>query len=166
MVAFTLNGKEVRSKAPDDTPLLWVIRDEFGFKGTKFGCGVAMCGACTVHIDDNAVRSCSFPVSMAKGKNVKTIESLGGEHPLQKAWIDVQVPQCGYCQSGQIMQAVTLLDRNKSPSDTDIVNHMSSNYCRCMAHARIKKAIKVAAEYQNSAVQIFDPLKSNEEEES
>lgn len=157
MQEFTLNGKPVRSEVSDDTPLLWVIRDEFGLKGTKFGCGVAMCGACTVHIDGQAIRSCSYPVSMVKGKAITTIEGLNNEHPLQQAWIDEQVPQCGYCQSGQIMQAATLLERNSNPSDQDIVNHMSANYCRCMAYSRIKKAIKTAADRQQSAVQHFDP---------
>lgn len=157
MVKFTLNGKSVSADVSDDTPLLWVIRDEFGLKGTKFGCGVAMCGACTVHVDGNAVRSCSYPVSLAKDKQITTIEGLNNEHPLQQAWIDEQVPQCGYCQSGQIMQAVTLLERNGNPTDQDIVNHMSANYCRCMAYVRIKKAIKRAAGNAQSGVQQFDP---------
>lgn len=157
MVTFTLNSNKVSAEASDDTPLLWVIRDEIGLKGTKFGCGVAMCGACTVHVDGNAVRSCSFPLSMVAGKQVTTIEGLNNEHPLQKAWVEEQVPQCGYCQSGQIMQAATLLDRNPSPSDKDIDNHMSTNYCRCMAYKRIKSAIKRAASESQSAVQMFDP---------
>ena len=161
MIEFTLNGKRVQTDAASDTPLVWVIRDEFGLKGTKFGCGVAMCGACTVHIDGNAIRSCSYPVSLAKDKNVNTIESFNNAHQLQSAWVEEQVPQCGYCQSGQIMQAATLLDRNPNPSDQDIVNHMSTNYCRCMAYARIKKAIKRAA---TSSVQYFDPNASSEGE--
>lgn len=157
MVTFTLNGKEVIAEASDDTPLLWVIRDEIGLKGTKFGCGVAMCGACTVHLDGDAVRSCSLPLSMAAGKNITTIEGLNNEHPLQKAWVEEQVPQCGYCQSGQIMQAVTLLERNPNPSDKDIDNHMSTNYCRCMAYKRIKSAIKRAASESHAGVQMFNP---------
>lgn len=158
MVTFILNGKEVSVKASDDTPLLWVIRDEIGLKGTKFGCGIAMCGACTVHIDGNAVRSCNYPLSMAAGKKITTIEGLNGKHPLQKAWIEEQVPQCGYCQSGQIMQAASLLSVNPTPSDQDIVNHMSTNYCRCMAYKRIKSAIKRAAsETSKASVQMFDP---------
>lgn len=145
MIRFKLNGNEVESIAATDTPLLWVIRDELGLKGTKFGCGIAMCGACTVHIDGSPVRSCSYPVSAASGKNITTIEGLNNAHPLQQAWIDEQVPQCGYCQSGQIMQAANLLERNPNPTDADIVNHMGANLCRCMAYPRIKKAIKRAA---------------------
>ena len=145
MVQFTLNGRAVESKAENDTPLLWVIRDELGLKGTKFGCGIAMCGACTVHIDGNPVRSCSFPVAGAAGTKVTTIEGLNDEHPLQHAWVEEQVPQCGYCQSGQIMQAATLLERNADPSEKEIVDHMSANLCRCMAYPRIKKAIQRAA---------------------
>jgi isoquinoline 1-oxidoreductase alpha subunit len=146
MVGFFLNGRKVESSSPGDTPLLWVIRDEFKLKGTKFGCGVAMCGACTVHINGNAVRSCIFPLNAAENVQVTTIEGLGNTHPLQKAWIEEQVPQCGYCQSGQIMQAAMLLRVNPHPSDEQIVNHMSSNLCRCMTYLRIKKAIKRAAQ--------------------
>lgn len=156
MIEFSLNGKAVSSSAAQDTPLLWVIRDELGLKGTKFGCGIAMCGACTVHVDGVAVRSCSYPVSLAKGKQITTIEGLQNQHPLQKAWVEEQVPQCGYCQSGQIMQAATLLASNPNPSDQDIVDHMSGNLCRCMAYSRIKKAIKSAAS-SDSGVQLFDP---------
>jgi isoquinoline 1-oxidoreductase subunit alpha len=145
MVTFTLNGKKVESNSPEDTPLLWIIRDELGFKGTKFGCGIAMCGACTIHIDEQAVRSCNYPLKQAQDKVITTIEGLNGTHPLQKAWVDEQVPQCGYCQSGQIMQAATLLSYYPSPSDEQIVTHMNGNLCRCMAYHRIKKAIKRAA---------------------
>lgn len=162
MIEFILNGKKVTTNAEGDTPLVWVIRDEFGLKGTKFGCGVAMCGACTVHLDGNAIRSCSFPVAAAANKNISTIESFEGKHPLQSAWVEEQVPQCGYCQSGQIMQAATLLDKNPNPSEQDIVNHMSTNYCRCMAYVRIKKAIKRAADSQ-AGVQMFDPKASVQE---
>ncbi|MNF49716.1 Isoquinoline 1-oxidoreductase subunit alpha [compost metagenome] len=146
MIEFYLNGGKVESTSPGDTPLLWVIRDEFKLKGTKFGCGIAMCGACTVHINGNAVRSCIYPLSSAENVQVTTIEGLGNTHPLQKAWIEEQVPQCGYCQSGQIMQAAMLLRINPNPSDQEIVNHMSSNLCRCMTYMRIKKAIKRAAQ--------------------
>lgn len=148
MAEFTLNGEAVRSESPDDTPLLWVIRDEMKLKGTKFGCGIAQCGACTVHMDGAPVRSCSVPVSAAAGKAVTTIEGLdspAGE-ALKNAWVETQVPQCGYCQSGQIMQAANLLANNPSPSDEEIVTHMNGNLCRCMAYTRIKKAIRAASE--------------------
>ena len=147
MIKFTLNGEAVSSHSPDDTPLLWVIRDEFDLKGTKFGCGIAQCGACTVHLDGTAIRSCLFPVVAAAGKKITTIEGLDekGEHPLQKAWVAEQVPQCGYCQSGQIMQAAQLLNENSNPSDEQIIAHMNGNLCRCMAYTRIKKAVKKAA---------------------
>lgn len=163
MIEFTLNGKTVRTDVTADTPLLWVIRDEFNLKGTKFGCGIAMCGACTVHVDGGAVRSCSFPVSLAADKSITTIEGLNNTHPLQAAWIEEQVPQCGYCQSGQIMQAATLLADNPNPSDEDIVNHMSGNLCRCMAYVRIKKAVKRAAQDSQNAVQTFTPETADKE---
>ena len=161
MIEFSLNGKKITSDAQGDTPLLWVIRDEFGLKGTKFGCGIAMCGACTVHFNGSPVRSCSLPISAIANAEIRTIEGLDNQHPLQKAWVEHQVPQCGYCQSGQIMQAATLLDKNPTPSDEDIVNHMNGNYCRCMAYTRIKKAIKRAA---TSSVQYFDPNATSEGE--
>ena len=147
MTQFVVNGKEVNSEQPADTPLLWVIREELGLTGTKFGCGIAQCGACTVHINGNPVRSCSTPVSAAAGKKVTTIEGLSpsGEHPLQKAWVAAQVPQCGYCQSGQIMQAAALLAKNKSPSREQIVQHMNGNICRCGTYPRIVRAIQRAA---------------------
>ncbi|ANO51172.1 (2Fe-2S)-binding protein [Woeseia oceani] len=147
MIKFELNGKAVTATSPDDTPLLWVIRDELKLKGTKFGCGIAMCGACTVHLDGNAIRSCVTPVSVAAGRKVTTIEGLDSAagKALQQAWVAEQVPQCGYCQSGQIMQAANLLDTKPNPSDDDINSAMNGNLCRCMAYARIKKAIKVAA---------------------
>jgi isoquinoline 1-oxidoreductase alpha subunit len=147
LTRFTLNGKSVTATSPADTPLLWVIRDELKLKGTKFGCGIARCGACTVHLDGQAVRSCSTPLSAADGRAVTTIEGLapGGDHPLQVAWVEEQVPQCGYCQSGQIMQAAELLANNPSPSDADIVAAMNGNLCRCMAYPRIRRAIKRAA---------------------
>ena len=147
MTKFVVNGKEVNSEQPADTPLLWVIREELGLTGTKFGCGIAQCGACTVHVNGNPVRSCSTPVSAAAGKKVTTIEGLSpnGDHPLQKAWIAAQVPQCGYCQSGQIMQAAALLAKNKSPSREQIVQHMNGNICRCGTYNRIVSAIQRAA---------------------
>ncbi|MFK8052836.1 MAG: (2Fe-2S)-binding protein [Woeseiaceae bacterium] len=145
MIEFTLNGEPVRSDAEPDTPLLWVIRDELGLKGTKFGCGIAQCGACTVHLAGGATRSCQVPVKAAKGQTVKTIEGFEGEHPLQKAWVDAQVPQCGYCQSGQIMQAASLLETNPNPSDEQISEAMAGNLCRCMAYKRIHAAIKKVA---------------------
>ena len=147
MTKFVINGKEINSEQPSDTPLLWVIREELGLTGTKFGCGIAQCGACTVHVNGNPVRSCSTPVSAVAGKKVTTIEGLSpsGEHPLQKAWVAKQVPQCGYCQSGQIMQAASLLAQNPDPTKAEIVAHMDGNLCRCMTYARIQRAILRAA---------------------
>ena len=146
-VNFNLNGKAVTAQAEPHTPLLWVVRDELGLTGTKFGCGAALCGACTVHLDGVPVRSCQTPVSAAAGKKVATIESLSADnsHPLQKAWIAHDVPQCGYCQSGQLMSAAALLKDNKNPSDADIDAAMSGNICRCGTYGRIKAAIKTAA---------------------
>jgi isoquinoline 1-oxidoreductase alpha subunit len=144
---FNLNGNTVESTSEDDTPLLWVIRDELKLMGTKYGCGIAACGACTVHIDGNAMRSCVVPLSYASGRSVTTIEGLSTEagKALQKAWVDEQVPQCGYCQSGQIMTAANLLENTPNPSDEQITTAMNGNLCRCMSYSRIKKAIKVAA---------------------
>jgi len=144
---FRLNGKDITAQSEDDTPLLWVIRDEVGLTGTKFGCGMALCGACTVHLDGAPVRSCQTPLSAVAGKQVATIESLSKDnsHPLQKAWIAHDVPQCGYCQSGQLMSAAALLRTNKNPSDADIENAMSGNICRCGTYNRIRAAIKSAA---------------------
>ena len=148
MIQFQLNGEAVTSDGPSDTPLLWVIRDELKLKGTKFGCGIALCGACTVHIDGAATRSCVTPVSAVENKTVTTIEGLDSSEgkALQAAWIDAQVPQCGYCQSGQIMQAANLLERNPNPSDEDINEAMNGNLCRCMSYTRIRAAIKSAAD--------------------
>ena len=142
-----INGKTVSVKAEPDTPLLWVIRDEVGLTGTKFGCGAGLCGACTVHLDGTPIRSCQTPLSAAAGKSVSTIESLShhNSHALQKAWIAHDVPQCGYCQSGQLMSAAALLAHNKNPSDTDIDNAMSGNICRCGTYVRVRAAIKTAA---------------------
>jgi isoquinoline 1-oxidoreductase alpha subunit len=147
MTRFVLNGKEAQSGQPSDTPLLWVIRDELGLTGTKFGCGAAQCGACTVHVDGAPTRACVTPVSAVAGKRVTTIEGLSpdGRHPLQKAWIAEQVPQCGYCQSGQIMQAAALLEKNRAPTREQIVQHMDGHLCRCGTYNRIVRAIERAA---------------------
>jgi isoquinoline 1-oxidoreductase alpha subunit len=143
---INVNGRTVSVNAEPDTPLLWVIRDELGMTGTKFGCGAALCGACTVHLNGNPVRSCQTPLSAAAGQKVATIESLSrnNTHPLQVAWIKHDVPQCGYCQSGQLMSAAALLKANKNPSDADIDAAMSGNICRCGTYPRIKAAIKDA----------------------
>ena len=147
MVRFTLNGKPVSAQSEDSTPLLWVIRDELKLTGTKYGCGVAQCGACTVHINGKAVRSCTTTLGSVKGASVTTIEGLSPDssHPLQKAWIAEQVPQCGYCQSGQIMKAAELLAANPKPSRADIVQHMDGNICRCGTYHRIIAAIERAS---------------------
>ena len=147
VVALKINGRNVALDVPYDTPLLWAVRDELDLKGTKFGCGIGMCGACTVHVNGVAQRSCITPVASVADAEITTIEGLSadGEHPLQQAWVAAQTPQCGYCQSGQIMQAASLLAQNSNPSDADIDDAMSGNLCRCMAYPRIKKAIKLAA---------------------
>ena len=147
MIEFELNGQSVTSESEPDTPLLWVIRDELKLKGTKFGCGIAMCGACTVHIDGSAMRSCQTPIDDVAGRAVTTIEGLETDtgKALQKAWVDEQVPQCGYCQSGQIMQAASFLEGNPNPTDAQISAAMHGNLCRCMSYTRIRKAIKTAA---------------------
>ena len=144
---FTLNGKPMAADVPDDTPLLWVIRETANLTGTKFGCDIGMCGACTVHIEGRATRSCITPVRLVDGAAITTIEGLSADnsHPLQKAWVTCQVPQCGYCQSGQIMQAAAMLKDIPQPSDADIDGVMSGNLCRCMAYVRIRSAIKIAA---------------------
>lgn len=154
MTQFTLNGQSVTVDVAEDTPLLWVLRDVLGFKGTKFGCGIGACGACTVHLNGRSIRSCIIPLSDAKGGQITTIEGLdpAGQHPLQKAWVETQAPQCGYCQSGQIMQAATLLKDFPNASDADIDAVMNGNLCRCMAYVRIRQAIKIAAaEIRNGA---------------
>lgn len=147
MVEFKANGKAVKVEADGDTPLLWALRDHLSLTGTKYGCGGGYCGACTVHLDGNAVRSCQIPLSLAAGARITTIEGLSSDrsHPLQQAWIDEQVPQCGYCQSGQIMQAAALLDSNPNPSRDDIVRHMNGVICRCGTYTRIIAAIQRAA---------------------
>ena len=145
MIELTINGKTHRLDADPEMPLLWAIRDLLGLTGTKYGCGVAQCGACTVHVDGVATRSCSIPLESVAGSKVTTIEALGGSHPLQKAWEEMQVPQCGYCQSGQIMSAAALLQDTPKPTDADIDAAMDGNLCRCGTYPRIKAAIKRAA---------------------
>jgi isoquinoline 1-oxidoreductase subunit alpha len=147
MTTFQVNGRTVAVDVAPDTPLLWVLRDEIGLKGTKFGCGIGMCGACTVHVEGRAIRSCITPLDAVAGATVTTIEGLDpdGQHPLQKAWIKTQAPQCGYCQPGQIMQAASMLKDFPDPTDRDIDAVMGGSLCRCMAYIRIRKAIKIAA---------------------
>lgn len=149
MASYTLkiNGKEYKTDVAADTPLLWVLRDHLHLTGTKYGCGVASCGACTVHIDGQAMRSCVMPISAVATSKITTIEGLSekGDHPLQLAWDEVDVPQCGYCQSGQIMSAAALLKRNPKPTDDDIEVALSGNLCRCGTYHRIKDAVKLAA---------------------
>ena len=149
MIELTVNGETHAIDVDPSTPLLWVIRDHIGLTGTKFGCGIAMCGACVVHMDGQPLRSCVTPLSAVAGHRITTIEGINGDrtdlHPLQQAWIDEQVPQCGYCQSGQIMSAAALLARVPSPTDADIDQAMSGNLCRCGTYPRIRKAIKRAA---------------------
>ena len=142
-----VNGKTATVDTPADTPLLWVLRDLLDLKGTKFGCGIAQCGACTVHLDGEPVRSCVLPVKQVEGKKITTIEGLSadGSHPLQKAWCEIDVPQCGYCQAGQIMTAAALLKKNPRPTDADIDAAMAGNLCRCATYLRIRKAIHQAA---------------------
>ena len=147
-ISFTLNGKSQSVDVDPQMPLLWVLRDTLNMTGTKFGCGMALCGACTVHINGEATRSCITPISAVGGKKVTTIEGLSeeGNHPVQQAWIEIDVPQCGYCQCGQIMSAAALLSKKPSPSDADIDDFMSGNICRCGTYQRIRKAIHRAAE--------------------
>jgi isoquinoline 1-oxidoreductase subunit alpha len=153
MISLTVNGKQERVDVQPETPLLWVLRDALNMTGTKFGCGIGQCGACTVHLDGKATRSCSTPVSIAAGKKITTIEGLSpnSSHPLQQSWIAEQVPQCGYCQSGQIMSAAALLATNRRPTDQDIDRAMSGNICRCGTYQRIRRAIKRAAGIRQEA---------------
>lgn len=150
MATFNLNinGTSKQVDVDPSTPMLWVLRDHLDLVGTKFGCGIAQCGACTIHLDGNAVRSCQLPVSAAEGASITTIEGLSenGEHPVQKAWMEHDVPQCGYCQAGQIMTAAALLQQNPTPSDEDIENAMNGNICRCGTYTRIKAAVKTASQ--------------------
>ena len=149
-VSLNVNGVDHHIDAEPEMPLLWALRDLVGLTGTKFGCGMALCGACTVHLDGEAVRSCMTPVSAAAGKRVTTIEGLSanGDHPLQKAWVELAVPQCGYCQPGQIMSAAALLQKNKAPSEAEIDSALYGNLCRCGVYQRIKAAVRRAAELQ------------------
>ncbi len=155
MITLTINGETHELEVDPSTPLLWVIREQVGLIGTKFGCGIAQCGACTVQVDGTPVRSCVTPVQAVADRQVKTIEGVAsvesGLHPVQQAWIDEQVPQCGYCQSGQIMAAVALLESNPNPNDDDIDAAMSGNICRCGTYPRIRKGIKRAALAMNAA---------------
>lgn len=150
MPAYTLsiNGEKREVDVTNDTPLLWVLREHLNLPGTKFGCGISQCGACTVHVDGRPVRSCSYPVSAVGNSEVTTIEGLSenGDHPVQQAWLEHDVPQCGYCQAGQIMSAAALLKSNPNPTDADIDSAMNGNLCRCGTYVRIKRAIKTAAQ--------------------
>lgn len=145
---ININGSLMEVDVDPNTPMLWVLRDHLNLVGTKFGCGIAQCGACTIHLDGNAVRSCQLPVSAAEGAEITTIEGVSekGDHPVQKAWMEHDVPQCGYCQAGQIMSAVALLKENPNPSDEDIDNAMNGNICRCGTYTRIKAAVKTASQ--------------------
>ncbi|MFD2916456.1 (2Fe-2S)-binding protein [Psychroserpens luteus] len=142
-----INGKAVSVTVDEDTPLLWVLRDELNLVGTKFGCGIAQCGACTVHLDGTAVRSCSIPIASLEGANITTIEGLANDklNPVQEAWKELDVPQCGYCQAGQIMTATSFLSQNPNPNNTEIRNAMNGNLCRCASYNRIEKAVALAA---------------------
>jgi aerobic-type carbon monoxide dehydrogenase small subunit (CoxS/CutS family) len=163
MITLSINGESHAVDVEPSTPLLWVIRDYVGLTGTKFGCGVSQCGACTVHLDGKPIRSCVIPAVAATGKQITTIEGVNGGkqglHPVQQAWIDEQVPQCGYCQSGQVMAAVALLDKTTSPTDTDIDTAMSGIVCRCGTYPRIRKGIKRAA----AAINARAPLEAGDE---
>ncbi len=152
MIEITVNGQTHHLDIASDTPLLWALRDKLGLTGTKYGCGMALCGACTVHVDGEPIRSCVTPVSSVASKKITTIEGLSADssHPLQVAWIAEEVPQCGYCQSGQIMTAAALLAKSPTPSDDDIDNAMNGNLCRCGTYSRIRKAIHRAAEMKGS----------------
>ena len=151
-ISFSLNGKSQSVEVDPQMPLLWVLRDTLHMTGTKFGCGMALCGACTVHINGEATRSCITPISSVSGKQVTTIEGLSadGNHPVQQAWVEIDVPQCGYCQCGQIMSAAALLTKKRNPSDAEIDDFMSGNICRCGTYQRIRKAIHRAAEIQSA----------------
>jgi isoquinoline 1-oxidoreductase alpha subunit len=146
-IRLTVNGKAIQLYIDPATPLLWALREQLGLTGTKFGCGIALCGACTVHVDGNAARSCVTPITAVAGKRVTTVEGLSRDrsHPVQRAWLQVQVPQCGYCQSGQMMSAAALLTINTNPSDADIDDAMAGNLCRCGTYARIRKGVHLAA---------------------
>src|SRR5258707_9677727 len=154
MIPLDINGKRQTVDLPGETPLLWALRDELGLTGTKYGCGMALCGACTVHVDGQPVRACQTPISAVSGSKVTTIEAVGNDRvgrALQAAWVEMGVPQCGYCQAGQIMSATALLKRNKKPTDTEIDEAMSGNICRCGTYVRIRSAIKQVAAQQGGA---------------
>ena len=154
MIRFELNGKVVESTESPETPLLWVVRDEFDLTGSKFGCGMGLCGACTMHVNGEAVRTCTLPIAAVQGAAIISIEGLGTPdnlHPLQQAWVEHSVPQCGYCQSGQLMSAAALLSKNKNPSDADIDAAMAGNVCRCGTYTRIRAAVKDAASQLRAA---------------
>jgi len=150
-ITLNINGQSHTVQAEPDVPLLWVIREYLQLTGTKFGCGIAQCGACTVHVDGQPMRSCQLQVSRAVGREITTIEGIRADHPIKQAWIDIQVPQCGYCQSGQIMSAVALVEKNSNPSEEEIIQAMEGNLCRCGTYTRIKQAINQAAERVRNA---------------
>ncbi len=150
-MTLKINGQSHTVQAEPDVPLLWVIREYLQLSGTKFGCGIAQCGACTVHVDGQPMRSCQLQVSRAVGREITTIEGIPEDHPVKQAWIDIQVPQCGYCQSGQIMSAVALVEKNSNPSEQEIIQAMEGNLCRCGTYTRIKQAINQAAERVRNA---------------
>ena len=154
VIRFTLNGKPQTVDVVPQMPLLWVVRDTLGLTGTKFGCGMALCGACTVHVNGQPMRSCATPVSSVGGKSITTIEGLSpdGTHPVERAWVDEDVPQCGYCQSGQIMTAAALLSKTAQPTDADIDEAMRNSICRCGTYQAIRRAVHLAAQYQRSAM--------------
>ena len=164
---FKLNGKSTTVDVPSDMPLLWVLRDTLDMKGTKYGCGIGSCGACTVHLNGNAVRSCQLPVSSAANANVTSIEGLSadGTHPVQRAWEELDVPQCGYCQAGQIMSAAALLAQKPKPTDADIDMAMDGNICRCATYPRIRQAIVAAANMKATATQSGAPKRLIEQED-
>jgi isoquinoline 1-oxidoreductase alpha subunit len=145
MISLNINGKSYQVNVDPDVPLLWVIRERLQLTGTKFGCGIGMCGSCTVHIDGTAPRACQIPVASAQGKKITTIEGLPENHPVKRAWVQEQVPQCGYCQPGQIMQAAALLAEDPRPTDARINDHMNGNLCRCGTYPKIRSAIKLAS---------------------
>jgi len=145
MINLEINGKKYDVDVAADVPLLWVIRERLQLTGTKFGCGIGACGSCTVHLDGKAIRSCQTPVGTAQGRKITTIEGLPEDHPVKRAWVKEQVPQCGYCQSGQIMQAAALFAEDPHPTDAKIVEHMNGNLCRCGTYVRIKSAIRLAS---------------------
>jgi aerobic-type carbon monoxide dehydrogenase small subunit (CoxS/CutS family) len=150
-ITLNINGNDHTVQVSEDVPLLWVIREHLQLTGTKFGCGISQCGACTVHVDGQPMRSCQLRVSRMAGRKITTIEGIAEDHPVKQAWIDIQVPQCGYCQSGQIMSAVALVEKNQDPSEQEIIQAMEGNLCRCGTYTRIKTAIRQAAqEVRNS----------------